>query len=766
MKKLSLHSFFLLMLIPLWLNGGQFQYIWNKINVNNGLSDNLVLDINADKYGNIWVLSSGGLDLIRNNKVFNVEKTEGYKGRIMKHNGLCYVNRDGKTYLCSYPFSGKAIEFAYESHSISDTVKGEYYLKEGFLYNRKHELILDKRISGFVSTDDRIYAFNNLEGVFYTRTSVFSFLDFGLFNEPLSDIAVFRNRIYMAAQSGQLFEFHEGNYKKIDFGNIIYRSPGKFFKSDSALFAYTGRISEKGGLTPYANFYYCFDINDSCFLQLGYVGFGFLKRGGGRVFCSVKSKDKFYSFVNEGGKIYIFSNTCYYSVDPSNGYRLERHEKRVKVSQRNAGRVIQIAQNSEIRVFKDFQYKQYLTYKSKLKIIKDVRFSDNLIFVFGENAFSIIDARSAEESFPVYYNDLGFQNKYVSSDLDTGLLFLSDGHRILRCNYKVLLSSQTDINTVVSNSQLFTILVGLRDSIPDEMRDKFSLTVLYRDGLAVARSNSPDYQFPLSKFSPGVYRLSITDVYGNILFDQIIHEIGITHLVLFWILISVLILSGFFAIRFFLIYRRKLRDEQYGQKDLAYTISLRQKLSVSIPHLYNNLFNSMSVSDEEANVEKYNRISDFSSMVLNYNSKDKVTVNEELQFCLSYFSLYKSVKPSLRFISKISSETGDLPDDIQLPTFLLQPILENSFRRASYGDKRNSVYLHLKIKSDFLEVLISDDFSVESSGGKKGGHGIKIVQERMQNMKFQKKVKSEIIWSFRKGKPGFCTKIKMPYEKF
>jgi len=551
----------------------------------------------------------------------------------------------------------------------------------------------------------------------------------------------------------------------MDFKPVVNHSPGKFFKSDSAIFCYTGKIDKKGNRIPYTKYYYCYDMDDSNFLQLGYIGFSICSKKGPLIRKCFNKDQKIYSFVLNSDYLYLFADECYYKVDLMHAYKIEKIQKRIRVSQKNGRQVISIEDNDSLKVFSNFEHGEFSTLSTGLKGILDVYEKDSLLFAFNTNAFVVLDKRGAFKSLPIYYADMGLNNFYSASDVGDCFLYMTDGNHVVKYDYKELVKNSMPLRGKPVSEMGFSLVFTLPKMEDHIIMKHFSSAVLFRDEKEVSRSHSLGEKFIVSKFNPGNYQLLVYDKLGNVLLKDSFYKVSYSYLVGLWAISAFLLIMLTAVLG--LLYKNRLRkiSDAYIKRDMDYNISMKQKLSVSIPHLYSNLFNSLSLSDEEANIEKYNMVSEFSSIILMYNSKDEVSLTEEVLFCRKYFELFQTIKEGLRFYYRISNHTELLPDDVLIPTFMIQPIIENSFTRYKSQSSKNSVFLHLTIYKTHLEVLISDAFSIRDRAKKGGGFGFKIVGERITNLRKKYKGKASIIWNFKDKKEGIYTKISIPYEK-
>ena len=165
----------------------------------------------------------------------------------------------------------------------------------------------------------------------------------------------------------------------------------------------------------------------------------------------------------------------------------------------------------------------------------------------------------------------------------------------------------------------------------------------------------------------------------------------------------------------FLVYRRRIRAVQASAslKQQLTELEARAIRAQMNPHF---IFNSLNAIQEAIVTEKidaaYDYLSRFSKllrMVLDHSEKNLISLGSELETIRLYLSL-ESLRFSQSFNYKISVNPALDPDDIYIPTLLLQPFVENAIWHGLInlpGEKR--LNLIFEETNGMLECIIEDN---------------------------------------------------------
>lgn len=153
-------------------------------------------------------------------------------------------------------------------------------------------------------------------------------------------------------------------------------------------------------------------------------------------------------------------------------------------------------------------------------------------------------------------------------------------------------------------------------------------------------------------------------------------------------------------------YLREL-EMKFAESELAL---LRNQMN---PHFVFNALNSIQSFVLERDIQMASDyISRFSKLMrssLNYSRKDFIPLNHEITFLESYLKIEKSRFPS-RFDFAVTCTENVEVDDMEIPTLLLQPVVENSVKHAFDSDTVGGIISVLFDQNEeFLICIIQDN---------------------------------------------------------
>ena len=234
-----------------------------------------------------------------------------------------------------------------------------------------------------------------------------------------------------------------------------------------------------------------------------------------------------------------------------------------------------------------------------------------------------------------------------------------------------------------------------------------------------------------------------------------------------------------------------IRSEQSLQKAKIEMLEINEKFSAAKlealrsqmnPHF---IFNSLNAIQECILTNKidaaYGYLSEFSKlqrMVLNNSAKEFITLSSEIEMLRLYLSL-ESLRFSRSFTYSITIENNTDPDDITVPSMLIQPYVENAIwhgLRNKDGDQFLDV--HFEEKAGELSITIDDNGvgrrkaeiikSQKLSVGSTESKGTGLTEERIiiLSMKYKSKLSVVIIDKENDKNEPFGTKviIKLPTD--
>ena len=182
-----------------------------------------------------------------------------------------------------------------------------------------------------------------------------------------------------------------------------------------------------------------------------------------------------------------------------------------------------------------------------------------------------------------------------------------------------------------------------------------------------------------------------------------------------------------------------VREQQEIENRKAATEKLAREAELSRlrlqlqPHFLFNSLNSISAlagaKPEEAR-KMIQQLSDFLRGTLKKDDQQLVSLSEELQHLKLYLEIEK-VRFGHRLKTEIKHDEADL--SMQLPSLLLQPIVENAIKFGLYDTTGEiTITLTAKMEENYLIVIIENPFDPATSRPKQGtGFGLSSVQRRL-----------------------------------
>ncbi|WP_440876142.1 sensor histidine kinase [Thalassotalea sp. PLHSN55] len=207
-----------------------------------------------------------------------------------------------------------------------------------------------------------------------------------------------------------------------------------------------------------------------------------------------------------------------------------------------------------------------------------------------------------------------------------------------------------------------------------------------------------------------------------------------------WLLFSLTTMFVWTAIFFIMLYNTKLQKEhemllraQTSAKD-AQLQMLRYQLN---PHFMFNTINAISTliykhENDKAN-EMLDKLCEFFRYSLDTNAKSQTSLKNELALLELYLSIEK-VRFADRLNVEITIDNATL--DYQVPSMLLQPLVENSIKYAIEPRKKDGVIcISTKHLGNRLHIKVKDNGSGENNKQNNGfGIGVSNTKARLDAM--------------------------------
>jgi two-component system, LytTR family, sensor kinase len=206
---------------------------------------------------------------------------------------------------------------------------------------------------------------------------------------------------------------------------------------------------------------------------------------------------------------------------------------------------------------------------------------------------------------------------------------------------------------------------------------------------------------------------------------------------IFWrAILGILIYLVLILVYYLVINARSLREKVKAEERLRTLVkeSELNMLKAQInPHFLFNSLNSVAsliLSNPEEAQEMIHRLSDFIRYSLKHRESEYVTLKEEIGRMQDYLSIEK-----VRFGDKLiySLETDKDCSEVEVPTMILQPLIENAIKHGVY-ESLDPVMIDFScsVKNGYLELQIINDFDPDQPSRKGTGVGLQNVSERIR----------------------------------
>lgn len=181
-------------------------------------------------------------------------------------------------------------------------------------------------------------------------------------------------------------------------------------------------------------------------------------------------------------------------------------------------------------------------------------------------------------------------------------------------------------------------------------------------------------------------------------------------------LVITLLLIGYFSLHYYILKINRVNKEKVDQLKLKNRLlSLEQKaLQLQMnPHFIFNVLNGIKALGNSGNVDELNStISKFSVLlrgILNNSRKEEITLQDEIDLLKNYIELEQRMS-SKAFTYHIKTNLNNIdPEEILIPTMLIQPFVENCIQHAFEKNSKGSINIQFDAKHRFLHFTIIDN---------------------------------------------------------
>ncbi|MHB0755423.1 sensor histidine kinase [Polaribacter sp. M15] len=187
--------------------------------------------------------------------------------------------------------------------------------------------------------------------------------------------------------------------------------------------------------------------------------------------------------------------------------------------------------------------------------------------------------------------------------------------------------------------------------------------------------------------------------------------------------------------------RNKQKINQLKQKNQLLSLEHKALQLQMNPHFIFNVLNGIKALGNRGDINELNNtISKFSVLlrgILNNSRKDEISLKDEILLLKNYIELEQKMS-SKSFCYRIVTHLNHIdPDEILIPTMLLQPFVENCIKHAFKINATGEITISFSVKHRFLECTIADNgIGIYQSQKRKGNSthkpvAIKIAKERL-----------------------------------
>lgn len=191
------------------------------------------------------------------------------------------------------------------------------------------------------------------------------------------------------------------------------------------------------------------------------------------------------------------------------------------------------------------------------------------------------------------------------------------------------------------------------------------------------------------------------------------------------------------ALMFFWIDQQKVQEERLKSFAIekereALAIELKSLQQQFKPHfLFNSLnsINALTLSNPNEARKMIHLLSEFMRGSIR-NNDELVPITHEI----SHIKLYTEIE-KVRFGNRLSVHYSidDDVEDLNLPSLILQPLIENSIKYGLYGHTEEVLITIVATKEgEYLKVVITNPYDDVSSSGARGtGYGLTSIEKKM-----------------------------------
>ncbi|HNW88609.1 MAG TPA: tetratricopeptide repeat protein [Bacteroidales bacterium] len=224
----------------------------------------------------------------------------------------------------------------------------------------------------------------------------------------------------------------------------------------------------------------------------------------------------------------------------------------------------------------------------------------------------------------------------------------------------------------------------------------------------------------------------------------------------------------------YFIYERKRRKAAFDRK-VAQVSNEINRLKLN-PHFIKNTIDFIDVyyirNNDNVNASVYvNKLQKLMKLILENSDKEEIRLEQEIEVLGLYADLM-NLKTQNKVKCTIECDHNIDPEQIMVPSTLIQPLIENAFKYAFSGIENPKLEVRYTLKDEMLYCTVSDNGNgIKQSGEivydlKKNqtGIGIRLIKERIEILNKLRKSKGFVTISDLKGEKDLHgTKIELMF---
>lgn len=211
-----------------------------------------------------------------------------------------------------------------------------------------------------------------------------------------------------------------------------------------------------------------------------------------------------------------------------------------------------------------------------------------------------------------------------------------------------------------------------------------------------------------------------------------------------WALLSVSLIAGL------IYYRGQSLKRKAKVRQLLVEEQLKTLRAQINPHFLQNIFaflaHELYSSQNVKAVKAIDRLSIYLRNVLKYSDKTAITLEEELEFSDEYLQMQQQLL-SIPFQYQIDIDEDVDVFDVQVPSMLLQPLIENAVKYGLYEKGPNLISISVCREASYIQCMISDtgnrNIKAARPFDKSAGKGISLTVERLKLFYSDKKLQPQ-----------------------